>query len=99
MGCREEGLFPTPLVTLVFENRPSDSTQMKHRFPEKKWGHFFTFFSFYYFYFLRDLSFRAKFRQLPPGSKVGSLLHCKRLEELYRFHPSFVSNGSHGHEI
>ena len=75
---------------------------MKHRFPEKKWGHFLTFFPSITSIFsrvLRDLSSRVKFRQLPPGSKVDSLLHCKRLEELYRFHPSFVSNGSHGHEI
>ena len=33
------------------------------------------------------------------GYEVGSLLHRERLEELYRSHPSFVSNGGHDNEL
>ena len=44
-------------------------------------------------------SSRAKFEQFPPGYEVGSWLHRERLRELYRFHPSIVSNGAHDHEL
>ena len=60
------------------------------------------FYSFIYVYssvHTRSFSLRAKFEKLPAGYEVGSLLHRERLEELYRSHPSFVSNGGHDHEL